>query len=137
MADELAAFEARTPAERLAFFTAAFARCTRCGACQAACPLCACARCVAEKTRPQWIPSAPHPGGTFTFHVVRALHLAGRCAGCLECERACPAGIPLGLVAAELGAIARRRFGHEVDANPAAAPLIGVHRPDDPEEFIR
>ena len=30
------------------------------------------------------------------FHMIHALHLAGRCTECGECERACPMNIPLG-----------------------------------------
>jgi Na+-translocating ferredoxin:NAD+ oxidoreductase RnfC subunit len=30
------------------------------------------------------------------FHMIHAIHLAGRCTECGECERACPMDIPLG-----------------------------------------
>ena len=30
------------------------------------------------------------------FHLIHAIHLAGRCTECGECERACPMNIPLG-----------------------------------------
>ena len=35
--------------------------------------------------------SPPFP----TFHMIRAMHMASRCVACRECERTCPAHIPL------------------------------------------
>ena len=51
-------------------------------------------------------PCAEHKGN-FAWQIARAFHLAGRCVGCGECSRACPAGIDLALlniVAAQGGA---------------------------------
>ncbi len=127
---------ARPAAERLAFFLGELERCTRCNACRQICPLCFCARCVAEKSRPQWIESSPHLRANFAWHLTRALHLAGRCVGCGECERACPAGIPLGLLGRHLAEATARRFGHHVSDDPSAPAPIGTFRSDDSEEFI-
>jgi len=55
---EIERIAAMTAEERAAFWTARFARCTRCYACRAACPLCYCTRCIVEKNVPQWISSA-------------------------------------------------------------------------------
>jgi len=85
-------------------------RCIRCYACRQACPLCYCKRCIAEKTQPQWIESSPHLRGNFAWNVVRAFHLFGRCVGCGECERVCPAGIPLGEINSKLAKTVRERF---------------------------
>ncbi len=132
---EIARLEALSPAERWTFWTAELARCTRCHACRQVCPLCYCRRCLAE-ARPAWIESSPHARGNLAWHLTRALHLAGRCAGCGECERACPAGIPLTLLARKTAQVTERRFGYVAGDDPAVPGPIGVWRADDAQEFI-
>ncbi len=124
-------------AERWAFWSSAFERCVRCYACREICPLCFCERCLADKSMPQWIESSPHRRGNLAWHLARALHLAGRCVGCGECERACPAGIPLSILNARLQQSVRERFEFVVSDDPVAPSPIGEFRVDDGQEFIR
>lgn len=98
--------------------------------------MCFCERCVADKTQPQWIESSPHPRAIFAWHVTRALHQAGRCVDCGECERGCPADIPLGLLNAKLASAVEHRFSYRVTDDPAVPAPIGAFRLDDPQEFI-
>lgn len=135
--DRLASLDAMSVGERWTFWQGEMARCTRCYACRQVCPLCTCDRCVADKTQPQWIESAPHQRGNLAWHLTRALHLAGRCAGCGECERACPSDIPLMLLNRKLTDVVARRFGHRPTDDPAVASPIGAFRTDDSQEFIR
>jgi ferredoxin len=132
----LAEMMAATPAGRWAFWEAELARCLRCNACREVCPLCFCERCLADKTRPQWVESSPHRRANLTWHVSRALHLAGRCVGCGECERACPVGVPLGLITRRVSQVVAERFGHTPNDDPAAPSPIGTFRSDDAQEFI-
>ena len=99
--------------------------------------MCFCERCVADKTQPQWIESSPHPRGNFAWHVTRALHQAGRCVDCGECERACPVDIPLGLLNRKLAQVVAEQFGHVAHRRPAVPSPVGAFRKDDPQEFIR
>jgi ferredoxin len=92
---------------------------------------------VADKTVPPWIEPSPHLRGNLSWHVTRALHQAGRCVGCGECERACPAGIPLLLLNRKLQQVMATRYGFTVSDDPAVASPIGVYRLDDGPEFIR
>ncbi|QQR74166.1 MAG: 4Fe-4S dicluster domain-containing protein [Holophagales bacterium] len=131
--DELAA---RSDADRWAFWQEELGRCVRCQACRQACPLCFCERCVADKTEPQWIESSPHGRGNFAWHVTRALHLAGRCTDCGECQRACPLDIPLGLINLRLARVVAERFGYQAGDDPTVPAPIGAYRLDDPQEFI-
>ncbi len=86
----LAKIEAMSREERWAFWQSEFARCIKCYACRAACPMCYCTRCIVESNQPQWIPVAPHDEGNLEWHLVRAMHLAGRCLNCGFCAKACP-----------------------------------------------
>lgn len=134
--DGVARLEAMNPAERWEFWQAELARCVRCHACREVCPLCSCERCVADKTVPQWIESSPHLRGNLAWQVTRALHLAGRCVGCGECTRACPAGIPLGLLNRKVAEIVAARFGYRASDDPAVPAPIGTYEAGDAQEFI-
>jgi formate dehydrogenase subunit beta len=124
-------------AERWAFWRREFERCTKCYACRQICPLCYCERCVVDKNRPTVIDTSPTPKGNFAWHITRAFHLAGRCTGCGECTRVCPAGIPLGLLNRSLAEAAATEFGYHAGMEPAAGPLFGAWSPADKEDFIR
>ena len=132
----IAELQAMTPDERWAFWQEELGRCVRCHACREACPMCFCERCVADKTQPQWVESSAHPRGAFAWHVVRALHEAGRCVDCGECERACPVDIPLGLLNRKLALVAAERFGYTATDDPAVPSPVGAFQKDDGQEFI-
>ena len=134
--ERVAALAALSPAARFAFWTKELSRCTQCYACRQACPLCCCERCIVEKTEPQWIETSPHPRGNFAWHLTRAQHLAGRCVGCGECERACPVGIPLGLINRKLQQVVDELYGYTVSEDPTVPAPIGAYATDDTQDFI-
>jgi len=135
--DKLAELAKMTPAQRWAFWSGHLERCIRCHACREVCPMCFCVQCTADKGRPQWIDPSPTLQGNRAWQMMRALHQAGRCAGCLECERACPADIPLGLLAKYVAHTVERRFGYKTCDDPAAPAPMGVFSTDDEQEFIQ
>jgi formate dehydrogenase (coenzyme F420) beta subunit len=128
---------AMTADERSAFWAGQFAKCTRCYACRAACPMCYCTRCIVEKNVPQWISTAAAAHGNYAWNIIRAFHLAGRCTLCGACEAACPQGIPLMLLNALLDAEVAEEVGERPGYDPEAKPVIGSWSPDDDNDFVR
>jgi ferredoxin len=126
-----------SPPERMSWWAQEFERCVKCYACRQVCPLCYCERCIADKNRPVAIDTSATPKGNFAWHITRAFHLAGRCVGCGECSRACPAGIPLGLLNLTLARAAEKHFGYQAGMDPKVEPLIGSYALTDKEDFIR
>lgn len=129
--------ESLAPTDRWAYWQDQFARCLRCYGCRAVCPLCYCTVCVAEKNRPQWVPTSIDARGNLVWNVTRALHLVGRCGGCDECARVCPADVRLDLLNYRLGLEVERRFGYRSGEDPTVPPPLDTFRPDDAQEFIR
>ena len=107
-----------------------------CASCRSCCPLCYCATCVAEKHRPQWIPLSFDGPGNTTWNVTRAMHLAGRCVGCDECARVCPADIRLDLLNRRVAQEVESLFDYRNGDDPGAAPPLTTFLPGDPDEFL-
>lgn len=133
---EIAALDALPATRRWDFWQRQFGRCLRCYACRAVCPLCYCETCVADKSRPQWIPVSIDGPGNTTWNVTRAMHLAGRCIGCDECTRACPADIRLDLLNRRVAAEIEGRFGYRPDQDATAPPPLATFLPTDPDGFL-
>ena len=134
---EIARLEAMSPAERWDFWKEQFSKCIKCYACRQVCPFCFCEQCLCDRNRPQMVEQTPRPSGNVAWHLVRAMHLAGRCAGCAECERVCPMDIPLNLLnrkmARELKELFNSEAGFEVRDK---GPLTSFDEHDD-QSFIR
>ena len=99
--------------------------------------MCYCRQCIVDKNRPVVISTSATLKGNFAWQITRAFHLAGRCVGCDECTRACPAGIDLRLLNLSLAKTAEESFDFRAGMDPAAEPIIGAYSQQDHEEFIR
>jgi ferredoxin len=135
--EELARLEAMTPAERWAFWKEQFSRCIRCMACRQICPFCYCEQCLCDRNRPQGVESTPRPAGNMGWHIVRAMHLAGRCAGCAECERSCPMDIPLNLLNRKMARELKELYGHEAGMQPQEKGPLAMYKEEDDQGFIK
>ena len=122
--------------ERRDEFRHAAERCISCYACRQACPVCNCAECFTDRSAPAWLGPTADPSDAMLFHLIRAMHLAGRCVDCGACARACPVGVDIRHLHLALEREATERFDHRPGIDPAARPLVGSFRPDDREEFI-
>jgi ferredoxin len=129
--------EAKAVSERLKFWQEEFSRCIRCYACRQVCPMCYCPKCVAEQTQPSWFSKATNLEGNFSWNVTRAMHLAGRCIDCGECERACPVGIPLRDINKKIEKDVKELFSYEAGSSVEAKPLFACFDKNDPEGFIK
>lgn len=135
--EQIDKIEKLTPAERWQFWQDQLSRCFKCYACRAACPMCYCSRCTIECNQPQWVPAAAHELGNFEWHVMRAMHLAGRCINCGACARACPMDIPLNLLTQKLAHEAYKNFDYSAGRTGQTEYVLSSFKIDDRENFIR
>lgn len=119
------------PEERRKYWSEQFSKCIRCYACRQACPGCYCDTCFADRVEPKWTAKKATADEAWMFHATRAMHLAGRCIGCGECERVCPVDIPVSQLARELGGVIRDKYGFEAGDPEEDAPLLGQYKEED------
>ncbi|MBD3415410.1 MAG: hydrogenase [Candidatus Aminicenantes bacterium] len=144
--------ESQSPKKRWDFWKEQLEKCIRCYACRSICPMCYCDECVADSInmavtaettaeekaqKIKWIERSPALSENIGYHLIRAIHLAGRCIDCGECERACPVDIPLRLLNKKLEKAAHELFDYDVGFDHKKPSLISSFKDEDPEDFIR
>lgn len=133
MLDKLALM---TQTERWKFWIDELTPCFKCYACRAACPMCYCHRCTVDFNQPQWIPVPSTELGNLEWHIMRAIHLTGRCIDCDACYNACPLGIPINLLNKRMLEDAKINFG-SYQPTLKGDHLMSTYKPDDKENFIQ
>lgn len=135
--DDVETLESMEASRRWDYFLSQAGKCIRCYACIKACPACYCKECFVDRSKPAWIGKTTDTSDIMMFHIIRALHLGGRCVDCGACARACPMGVDLRFLNRKLQKDAFGLFGHISGSNPDSLPLLCDFRAEDPNEFIR
>lgn len=110
-------------------WNAEFQRCIRCLACIKSCPLCYCTECELDGSLQSLVSKLRIPAELPTFHLVRAMHMAGRCTECGACEAACPANIPLTQLYSRVNAEVERTLGYVPGLDVRETPPVELPRP--------
>lgn len=105
---------------RLNWWLSQFNRCIKCYGCRDVCPVCFCTECSLEHK--ELVPAQKLPPDT-SFHMVRAVHMAGRCIDCGLCEEVCPARIPLRSLYKEVGQLVEQIFGYKPGGTDTKSPF--------------
>lgn len=119
--------------ERMGFWKGQMERCIRCYACRNACPMCVCRDyCISDSRAPHWMSQSSSTKDKLFFQTIHALHLAGRCTGCAECQRACPVGIPIFALRQHIGRTISELFdGYKSGMNVNAVPPLLTYSPEE------
>lgn len=113
--------EAFDPDERLGRWMYEFQKCIKCYGCRNICPVCFCVECSLEHEA--LVATGPLPPEVPIFHLVRAVHMAGRCVDCGLCEDVCPMNIPLRLLYRKVNEIVAALFDYETGTSADQPPL--------------
>jgi formate dehydrogenase subunit beta len=113
--------ESYNPKERFERWIYEFQKCIKCYGCRNICPVCFCKECSLEHH--DLIETQDLPPEVPIFHLVRAVHMAGRCIDCGLCEDACPADIPLRLLYRKVNQIVKDVFDYETGTSPNQPPF--------------
>ncbi|TFG00484.1 MAG: 4Fe-4S ferredoxin [Promethearchaeota archaeon] len=133
---DLNEYESQTPDEKWESVQVLLQDCTRCYSCREACPMCYCNLCFVDQNLPTWFGKTVELPDIMVFHMIRALHLAGRCVECGACSSACPIGIDLALINRKLGKIVKERFEFTSGLNLETLPPMMTHQMNDKQEFM-
>ena len=107
--------------ERLGRWMAELQKCIKCYGCRNICPVCFCKDCSLEHK--DLVGTGTLPPEVPIFHLVRAVHMAGRCIDCGLCEDACPVDIPLRLLYRKVNDIVTGVFGYQTGTSDDQPPF--------------
>mgnify|MGYP000851690897 CR=1 FL=1 len=106
--------------DRLKWWLGHFNRCVKCFGCRDVCPVCFCTECSLEHNKLVETDKLPPDS---SFHLVRAIHMGGRCIDCGLCEEVCPANIPLRVLYKEVGKLVEEVYGYKPGSDDGKSPF--------------
>ena len=134
---DLEKLDSMTSEERYRFFVNELDECIRCYSCRNVCPSCYCKECFVDATMPLWFGKTNNLSDTMIYHIVRSMHMAGRCVDCGSCSRACPMGINLRYLLRVAERVIKDRYGYEPGLDTGQEPVLGTYDKEDSDEFIK
>jgi len=133
---DIAEFEAKSAREKWDYIKDILQVCTLCYSCRQACPVCYCNLCFVDQNMPIWFGKTTEYQDIFTFHLIRATHLAGRCVACGACSSVCPVGIDLNFITRKLEKIVKERFDYTSGLDAETVPPMMDFDMKDAQEFM-
>lgn len=129
--------EGKNADEKYNYWGELFSKCIRCYACRNVCPACNCRECAFDANGLNWLGKQNNLQENQMFNMTRAMHVAGRCIECGECERVCPMDLPLMSINRKVIKDLNELFGpYEAGMNLEERPPLGQYKLDDPEKFM-
>ncbi|MDA8441587.1 MAG: 4Fe-4S dicluster domain-containing protein [Peptococcaceae bacterium] len=123
--------------EKYAYWGEMFDKCIRCYACRNVCPACSCRECAFDGNGLNWLGKQNNLQENQMFNITRAMHVAGRCIECGECERVCPMDLPLMAINRKVIKDLNELFGaYEAGMDVENRPPLGQFKLEDPEKFM-
>jgi len=133
---EVEELEKLSPRERSEYWDRYFQSCLRCYACRNVCPACNCRECIFDETGTDWVSKRNNLSENTAYHIIRALHVAGRCVDCGECQRVCPVNIPLRALNQKVLKDIEELFDAPLPGTDLEQPpVLGHYCAGDPDEF--
>jgi formate dehydrogenase subunit beta len=92
-------------------------KCTMCGMCIRACPVCYCVDCILQKKRKD------KTIDNVSYQLTRIAHVADRCVQCGKCSNNCPMGLPLSLIFQSLSKQFEEKFEYQAGESVEDIPF--------------
>lgn len=129
-------FEDKSSEERWNYIKEEYSKCIRCYACRNVCPSCYCNECFVDQNDPQWIGKTPEVTDSVIFHLIRNLHIAGRCVDCGSCVTACPVDLDLRIMNKKVEQSVKDRFDYTAGLDINEKPAMVTFCENEKQDFI-
>ncbi|MDO9577338.1 MAG: 4Fe-4S binding protein [Candidatus Cloacimonadales bacterium] len=129
-------FEKKSAEERWNYIKEEYSKCIRCYACRNVCPSCYCPECFVDQNDPQWIGKTPEVTDSIIFHLIRNLHIAGRCVDCGACVSACPVDLDLRVMSKKVEKEIKERFDYLAGIDINEKPAMATYCENEKQDFI-